>query len=292
MTPRVREILSWYRAENGGVLANLARILNHGKLAGTGKLLFHSVPEGQSFHPIQAFACNPDSYEPAYHFNCAVEAGANALIAPLGFIESTVAEYTGEIPLVVSVFCRRDQRHANKEKYMQRVLQCGAVGIQILLEEENPSEFLNELSEWSTVAAQWGLVVMLNIKGTSSLEKMAKWVNEVSSYGVAHIVIVSAPDSSDQERTYNSDYERYHVKSDVLVEQVRHLTDCHLMGRRLLMINERLWKSEDEGFSEVRRWAEGGAFGAVLAENISRRPDREAIDFSIRVMNFFVGNEL
>ena len=34
---RVREILSWYGSENPGTLTNLARLLNHGKLAGTGK---------------------------------------------------------------------------------------------------------------------------------------------------------------------------------------------------------------------------------------------------------------
>ena len=39
MTPRVREILSWYGADSTGTLTNLARLLNHGRLAGTGKLV-------------------------------------------------------------------------------------------------------------------------------------------------------------------------------------------------------------------------------------------------------------
>ena len=39
MTPRVREILSWYGADNPGVLTNMARVLNHGRLAGTGKVV-------------------------------------------------------------------------------------------------------------------------------------------------------------------------------------------------------------------------------------------------------------
>ena len=37
MTPRVREILSWYESDNPGVKTNLARMLNHGTLAGTGR---------------------------------------------------------------------------------------------------------------------------------------------------------------------------------------------------------------------------------------------------------------
>lgn len=36
---RVREILSWYAGETPGTLANLARILNSGSLAGTGKMV-------------------------------------------------------------------------------------------------------------------------------------------------------------------------------------------------------------------------------------------------------------
>jgi DhnA family fructose-bisphosphate aldolase class Ia len=31
MTPRVREVLSWYGANNVGTLTNLARLLNHGR---------------------------------------------------------------------------------------------------------------------------------------------------------------------------------------------------------------------------------------------------------------------
>ena len=36
MTPRVREILSWYGADSAGTLTNLARLLNYGRLAPDG----------------------------------------------------------------------------------------------------------------------------------------------------------------------------------------------------------------------------------------------------------------
>ena len=42
MTERVKEILSWYAGENPGVLTNIARMLNHGRLAGTGRLVICS----------------------------------------------------------------------------------------------------------------------------------------------------------------------------------------------------------------------------------------------------------
>ena len=39
MKQEVKKILSNYAGENAGVLTNLARLLNHGTLAGTGKLV-------------------------------------------------------------------------------------------------------------------------------------------------------------------------------------------------------------------------------------------------------------
>jgi len=56
MTPRVREILNWYGADNPGVLTNMARMFNHGKLAGTGKLVILPVDQGFEHGPARSFA--------------------------------------------------------------------------------------------------------------------------------------------------------------------------------------------------------------------------------------------
>ena len=39
MNDCIREMLSWYASENPGVRTNLVRMLNHGRLAGTGKMV-------------------------------------------------------------------------------------------------------------------------------------------------------------------------------------------------------------------------------------------------------------
>ena len=36
MESRVKEILSWYSSDSPGTRTNIARLLNHGRLAGTG----------------------------------------------------------------------------------------------------------------------------------------------------------------------------------------------------------------------------------------------------------------
>src|SRR5246127_3754487 len=103
MSEKTREILSWYESANPGVRANLARMLNHGRLAGTGKMVILPVDQGFEHGPARSFAPNPAGYDPRYHFQLAIEAGCNAYAAPLGFLEAGARDFAGEIPLILKV---------------------------------------------------------------------------------------------------------------------------------------------------------------------------------------------
>ncbi|MHB8529151.1 MAG: beta/alpha barrel domain-containing protein, partial [Caulobacteraceae bacterium] len=102
-TPRVKEILGWYGADSPGALASLARLLNHGRLGGTGKLVILPVDQGFEHGPARSFAPNPPAYDPRYHFELALAAGCNAYAAPLGFLEAGAREFAGEVPLILKV---------------------------------------------------------------------------------------------------------------------------------------------------------------------------------------------
>src|SRR3989449_7225349 len=93
MTERVHEILRWYESDNPGTRTNLARLLNHGRLGGTGKFVILPVDQGFEHGPARSFAPNPAGYDPDYHFQLAIEAGCNAYAAPLGFIEGGVCNF-------------------------------------------------------------------------------------------------------------------------------------------------------------------------------------------------------
>src|SRR5499425_105362 len=103
MSERVKEILSWYGSDNPGTLTNLARLLNAGTLASTGRLVILPVDQGVEHGPARSFAVNPPAYDPRYHFELAIEAGCNAYAAPLGFLEAGAAEYAGEIPMILKL---------------------------------------------------------------------------------------------------------------------------------------------------------------------------------------------
>src|SRR5262245_39634262 len=81
VTDRVKQILSHYSSENPGTLTQIARLLNSGKLAGTGKLVILPVDQGFEHGPARSFAPNPDGYDPDYHFQLGIDAGCNAYAA-------------------------------------------------------------------------------------------------------------------------------------------------------------------------------------------------------------------
>ena len=100
---QVQKILANYESDNPGTKANLARILMHGKLGGTGKLLILPVDQGVEHGPARSFAPNPPAYDPHYHWQLAIEAGLSAFAAPLGFIEGGASTYAGQVPTILKV---------------------------------------------------------------------------------------------------------------------------------------------------------------------------------------------
>ena len=86
ITRTVKKILDNYESDNPGTKANLARILMHGRLGGSGKMVILPVDQGFEHGPARSFAPNPDAYDPHYHYQLAIDAGLNAYAAPLGMI--------------------------------------------------------------------------------------------------------------------------------------------------------------------------------------------------------------
>ena len=84
----ISEILRKYESDNNSTIQNLSKLLNFGKLGGTGKLIILPVDQGFEHGPDRSFSINPDAYDPHYHIDLAIEAGLSAFAAPLGMIEA------------------------------------------------------------------------------------------------------------------------------------------------------------------------------------------------------------
>ena len=168
MTPRVKEILSWYGADNPGTLGNLARMLNHGKLGGTGKMVILPVDQGFEHGPARSFAPNPPGYDPRYHFELALEAGCNGYAAPLGFIEAAAGDFPGEIPLILKLN-NHELLHSDKDPIPAVTasvndalrLGCGAIGFTIYPGSAHNKEMYEEIRALAEEAKAKGLVVVI-----------------------------------------------------------------------------------------------------------------------------------
>ncbi len=92
----MKAILVKCKSDNAGVKPNLARILMHGKLGGTGKLIIVPVrPEGFEHGPGAASVINPAAYDPHYHYRDRDRTGLSAYAAPLGMIEAGAETFAG-----------------------------------------------------------------------------------------------------------------------------------------------------------------------------------------------------
>ena len=190
MTPRVREILSWYRGENPGVLTNLARMLNHGRLGGTGRMVILPVDQGFEHGPARSFAVNPPAYDPNYHFELALEAGCNAYAAPLGFLESAAGRHAGEVPLILKLN-NHDTLHDEKDPIPAVTasvrdalrLGCVAIGFTIYPGSAHAQTMYQQLREAAEEAKASGLaVVVWSYPRGTSLSKEGETALDVAAY--------------------------------------------------------------------------------------------------------------
>ena len=210
MTDKIKKILANYQSDNPGTLANIARILNHGKLGGTGKVVILPVDQGFEHGPTRSFGPNPPGYDPRYHIELAIEAGLNAYAAPLGQIEAAAREFPGEIPLILKT--NNSDTLGKSSDPIPAVtatvkdalrLGCTAVGFTIYPGSANSKKMYEEARLLIDEAKAAGLVAILwSYPRGSGLSKDGETAVDVAAYAAhiacqlgAHFVKVKPPTS-------------------------------------------------------------------------------------------------
>jgi class I fructose-bisphosphate aldolase len=305
MTPRVREILSWYGADNPGVLANLARMLNHGTLAGKGKLVILPVDQGFEHGPARSFAMNPDAYDPTYHINLALESGCNAYAAPLGMLEAVAREYAGEIPLILKIN-NSDTLYKPKHDPISAItsgvedamrLGCGGIGFTIYPGSSARNQQYEEIQMAASEAKKAGLVVVIwSYPRGESLSKEGETAIDVIAYGAqiaaqlgAHIIKVKPPTSHVEQSDAQKVYKQQNIRIDKMSDRIRHVIESSFNGRRIVIFSGGEAKSTEDLLKEVKEMASGGAFGSIMGRNAFQRPRKEAVALLKNVMAAFAG---
>jgi class I fructose-bisphosphate aldolase len=305
LTDRVKQILSWYASDNPGTLANIYRLLNTGKLAGTGKLVILPVDQGFEHGPARSFAKNPAGYDPEYHVQLAVDSGCNAYAAPLGFIEAVAARYAGQIPLILKL---------NNSDTLSKLggapisavtgsvreavrLGCAAIGYTIYPGSDARNEQLENLRALTEEAKASGLVVVVwSYPRGSGLSKEGETAVDVAGYAAqiaaqmgAHIIKVKPPKPALENPEAKKVFEELKIPIGTLAERTRHVVQSAFGGKRIVIFSGGEAKGTEAVLEEVRGLKEGGAFGSIMGRNAFQRPRAEALKLLDDVMRIYAG---
>jgi class I fructose-bisphosphate aldolase len=300
----IDEILSWYNGQNPGVLTNLYRLLMHGRLGGTGKMVILPVDQGWEHGPARSFAPNPAGYDPHYHFKLAIEAGCSAYAAPLGFLEAGAADFAGQIPLILKVNSH-DMLHAESEPLgaqtasVQDALRLGCVGVGYTIYPGTMDRRLlyEQVRAIAEEAKQAGLVVVLwSYARGGDLAKQDETAIDVITYAAqiaaqlgAHIIKVKLPSDHIALDSARKVYEQYDIPIGTMAERVSHVIQSAFDGRRIVINSGGAAKGDEAVFDEIRAIRDGGGFGSIIGRNSFQRTWDDALKFLDTVMGIYEG---
>jgi class I fructose-bisphosphate aldolase len=300
-TDRMRHILSWYASDNPGTVANLARLMGHGTLAGTGKLVILPVDQGFEHGPARSFAPNPGGYDPDYHFQLAIDSGCNAYAAPLGFLEMGAAKFAGRIPLILKLnnsdsLAKVEPCSALTGSVKDALrLGCSAIGYTIYPGSAARNTQYETLRELIAEAKDHGLptVVWAYPRGTG-MAKEGEQAIDVTAYAAqiscqlgAHIVKVKPPKDVVYQDEAKKVFEKYQIPTKTLTDRVRHVVQSCFNGKRIVIFSGGEAKDTPSVLAEVKEIAAGGGFGSIMGRNAFQRPREEALKLLGDVMATF-----
>lgn len=304
-TERVKEILSWYGSDNPGTLANLARIMNTGRLAGTGKFVILPVDQGFEHGPARSFGSNPPAYNPHYHFQFAIDAGCNAYAAPLGFLEAGAREFAGEIPLILKVNDHEllggdekdpDQAITGSVEDAMRI-GAAAVGFTIYPGSANARKMYGQIEAIGKEAKRNGLAVVIwSYPRGSALSKEGETAIDVCGYAAhiaaqlgAHIVKVKIPTAYLEQETAKAVYEKEKIPIGTIAERVAHVVRCTFDGRRIVIFSGGAHEADDKLLEQVRGIQDGGGFGSIIGRNSFTRKKADALKLLGTIIDIYEG---
>ncbi len=301
-TDRVKQILSWYPSDSPGTLTQLARLLNHGTLAGTGRMVILPVDQGFEHGPARSFAPNPAGYDPDYHAQLAIDSGCNAYAAPLGFLEAVAGKLQGEIPLILklnnsdSLAKIGDPCSALTASVKDAVrLGCAAIGYTIYPGSSQRNQMYQDLRDLIAEAKTYSLPTVLwayprgsgmSKDGEQAIDVVA-YAAQISAQLGAHVIKVKPPNGHLENPEAKKVFEKFNIPIKTMSERVQHVMQSAFNGKRIVIFSGGEAKDTQALLEEIRGIKDGGGMGSIMGRNAFQRPRVEAIKLLKDVMNVF-----
>ncbi len=147
---------------------NYKKILNHGRLAGTGYTSILPVDQGIEHTAGASFAPNPIYFDPENIVKLAIEGGCNAVASTVGALGSVANKYADKIPFIVKLNHNELLTYPNKYDQVMfasvdQAVNMGAIAVGATIYYGSPesSRQIQEVAKAFEYAHQKGLVTIL-----------------------------------------------------------------------------------------------------------------------------------
>lgn len=302
MTTAVHSVLKNYTATTPGGRSNIARILRHGKMGGTGKLLILAIDQGFEHGPLRSFSPNTAAYDPAYHFELGIKSGVSALSAPLGFLEAAIDKYPGAIPTILKMnsantLTKTPAPSQAVTASVDDALRLGCSGIGFTLYPGSADSFVmfEELQALSAEAKSKGLAVVVWSYPRGDISKAGETSLDVTSYGAhmacllgADIVKCKIPTDHIELPESKNIFGSGKIPYKKMQDRIKYMVQSCFDGKRLIIFSGGATKDDATLLGEIQAIQEGNGAGTIIGRNIFQRPESEALALIQKIQTIYM----
>jgi len=303
----IRKIMDNYEGENPGVKGKLVRMLMQGRLRGTGKMIILPVDQGFEHGPARSFAPNPESYDPHYHYQLAIDAGLSAYAAPLGPLEAGADTFAGLIPTILKVNSANSLMSPTAGKNQAITasvddalrLGCAAIGFTIYPGSDMALEMFEEIAEMRREAASVGVATVIwSYPRGESISKDGETAIDIAAYAAhiaallgAHVIKVKLSTDHLELPEAKKVYEAEGIDVSTQAARVADCVKSSLNGRRLIVFSGGSKKGADGVYDDARAIRDGGGNGSIIGRNTFQRPRDEALAMLDKLVAIYKGQD-
>ena len=312
----------WYHSDrNNRVLQNLQRLLNNGRLGGTGYVSILPVDQGIEHSAGASFAKNPDYFDPEHIVKLAVEAGCNAVASTFGALASVSRKYAHKIPFVVKINHNELLTYPNNyDQIMFGTIDqaydmgAAAVGATIYFGSEESNRQIQEVAQAFAYAHELGMATILwcytrnsafKVDGVDyhSSADLTGQANHIGTTLGADIIKQKQPTNNGGYKALNSGDSSYgklderiysELASDHPIDLTRYQVANCFMGRAGLINSGGASGSND--FADAVKTAiinkRAGGMGLISGRKAFQRPLDEGVKLLNMIQDVYLNDEV
>jgi class I fructose-bisphosphate aldolase len=306
---------------NNRVLGNLQRIVQHGRLGGTGYLSILPVDQGIEHSGGASFAKNPDYFDSENIIRLAIEGGCNAVASTYGVLGSVSRKYAHKIPFIVKINHNELMTYPNKfDQIMFGTVKqasemgAAAVGATIYFGSDQSARQIVEVAQAFAEAHEMGLATVLwcylrnsAFKKDKDYHTAADLTGQANHLGVtiqADIIKQKLPENNGGFKALNvpgTSYGKFderiytELSSDHPIDLCRYqVANCY-MGRSGLINSGGESKGAGDLASAVTTAVinkRAGGMGLISGRKAFQRPMKEGIGLLNAIQDVYLSKEV